>query len=100
MKKISFLLVIFVLLSSATNAQYAAQKEAAYMATLKAVTDYKINDEDNLRNVEDLRENERFKRDLMKMLSKLSNSHTKNSTNIRVYKILLKAGKDIYNELN
>lgn len=100
MKKISFLLVIFVLLSSAANAQYAAQREAAYMATLKAVTDYKINDEDNLRNVEDLRENERFKRDLMKMLSKLSNSYTKNSTNIRVYKILLKAGKDIYNELN
>ena len=71
-----------------------------YMATLKAVTDYKMGDEENLRDLDQLRESERFNRDLYKMIEKLSNRRTKNSTNIRVYNILLKAGKELYNELN
>lgn len=82
------------------KAQYSAQNEAKYIATLKAVVDYKINDEENYKDIESLRQNKRFNKDLSEMLSKLSNRRTKNSTNSRVYKILLKAGKDVYNELN
>ena len=82
------------------QAQYTAQKDAMYMVTLKAVVNYKIDDEENLINIGRLRENERFNRDLVKMLGKLSNKRTKNALNSRVYKILLQAGKDIYNELD
>lgn len=99
--KVLYLVVFGMLLSvSSSQAQYAAQREAMYIATLKAVVDYKIDDEENLRDVESLRQNQRFNRDLSKMLSKLSNRRTKNSTNSRVYRILLQAGKEIYNELN
>lgn len=101
MIKIIQLTVLISLLSLSTaKAQYAAQAEAKYMATLKAVVDYKINDEENYNDIESLRQNKRFNQELTKMLSKLSNRRTKNSTNAKVYKILLKAGKDIYNELD
>jgi hypothetical protein len=92
--------ILFLLFATNATAQYSAQREAMYMATLKAVADYKINDEENLRNVESLRENQRFNRDLTKMLSKLSNRRAKDSVNEKVYKILLQAGKEIYNELD
>jgi len=100
MNKICLLVLIAILGSTSAQAQYSAQKEAMYIATLKAVVDYKINDEENLRDIESLRENERFKRRLMDMMAKLSNNRTKNSTNNKVYNILLKAGKDVYNTLN
>ena len=100
MKYCFLLLLTSFLFATTAFAQYTAQKEAVYMATLKAVVDYKINDEENLKKVEELRQNERFKRDLMEMIGKLSNRRSKDSVNNRVYKILLKAGKDIYNELN
>lgn len=94
-------LVFLIILSMLTEAyaQYSAQNDAVYMATLKAVADYKIGDEENLKDVENLRANQRFLLDLRKMLDKLSNRRSKNSTNTRVYNILLKAGKEIYNEL-
>lgn len=89
-----------VILSLPASAQFAAQNDAKYIATLKAVVIYKIDDDENLAAVESLRENQAFNRRLQRMLDKLQNSRTKNSTNRRVYNILLKAGKDIYNELN
>lgn len=96
------LLAVFfsVILSLPASAQFAAQNDAKYIATLKAVVNYKIDDDENLAAVESLRENQAFNRRLQRMLDKLQNSRTKNSTNRRVYNILLKAGKDIYNELN
>ena len=96
------LLAIILTISTAVpaSAQFAAQNDAKYIATLKAVTNYKIDDEENINAVESLRENQAFNRKLQRMMSKLQNSRTKNSTNRRVYNILLKAGKDIYNELN
>lgn len=94
---IVFLLVLLVAIEA--KAQYSAQNDAMYIATLKAVVDYKIDDEENIKNIENLRANKRFLLDLRKMLDKLSNRRSKNSTNTRVYNILLKAGKDIYNEL-
>lgn len=91
--------VFSLFLSLPCSAQYAAQNDAKYIATLKAVVNAKIDDEENLSAVEQLRENQRFNRELMRMLEKLQNTRTKNSTNRRVYNILLKAGKDVYDEL-
>ncbi len=82
------------------QAQYAAQQDAQYIATLKAVVNHKIDDEENLTAVESLRENPAFSRKLTRMLNKLQNTRTKDSVNRRVYNILLKAGRDIYRELD
>lgn len=93
-------LLAFLFHIPCADAQYAAQKDASYIATLKAVIDFKMNDEDNLKELNALRENKNFNRKLSQMLSKLSNRRSKNSKNEKIYKILIKAGKDIYNELN
>ena len=82
------------------SAQYTSQREAMYIATLKAVVNYKINDEDNLSDIEKLRQNRRFNERLQEMLDKLQNTRNKNSTNKKVYNILLKAGEDIYKLLD
>ena len=95
---LSFVLGLFFVVPA--SAQYSAQNDAKYLATLKAVANYKIEDEENLNAVESLRENQRFNQQLQRMLNKLQNTRTKNSTNKRVYNILVKAGKDIYNELD
>lgn len=92
---------ILAFLNSATvYAQYTSQREAMYIATLKAVVNYKIDDEENISDIEKLRQNERFNRHLQEMLDKLQNTRNKNSTNKKVYNILLQAGKDIYNLLD
>lgn len=92
-------LLLFLLYNFGAKAQYASQKDAVYLATIKAVADYKINDEKDLQDVESLRNNQKFLQELNKMLEKLSNDKSKNPVNSRVYNILLKAGKDIYDEL-
>lgn len=96
-----FLLIIAVFISVSFNAsaQYTSQKDAMYLATIKAVADYKIDDKENIKNIEALRSNKRFLQELRSMISKLSNNKNKNSTNNKVYKILINAGKEIYNEL-
>ncbi len=93
-------MAVTVLTVSDVNAQYSASKDAQYLAVVKAVANYKINDEENLRQVEKLRENEAFNRKLQKMLEKLSNSRTKDTTNRKVLQILERAGKDIYDLLD
>ena len=92
--------IVFLALQTYALAQYSAQKDAMYIATLKAVTDYKINDEENIKDIEALRENQRFLQDLRKMMKKLSNQRGKDALNTRIYKILKNAGKEIYSELN
>ena len=92
--KITYLLLIGSILLAP-----AARKDAEYIATLRAVVNYKIDDEENLRDIEALRQDRRFNQDLQKMLNKLTNSRTKNTDNKRVQKILEQAGKDIYNIL-
>ncbi len=84
---------------TAGTAAYSSQKDAMYLATLKAVVNYKIDDEETFDDMQSLRQNERFVRQLQGMLNKLSNSKTKDSKNKRVQKILEQAGKDIYNIL-
>lgn len=101
MRYLPFFLILFLVgvIVKPAQAQYASQMDAAYLATLKAVADYKINDEENLDDVEELRQDEKFNKKLRKMLNKLDNRKSKNSENKRVYEILKKAGRDIYNEL-
>lgn len=77
----------------------AADDDAMYLAVVKAVSAYKINDEENIRGVERLRQDRRFNENLQKMLDKLSNSRSKDSKNRKVLKILEQAGKDIYETL-
>ncbi len=82
------------------QAQYSAQKDAQYIATLKAVVNQKINDEEIIKDIESLRQNKNFNEKLQKMLDKLSNRRTKNTTNRRVLQILERAGEDIYKLLD
>ncbi len=81
-------------------AQFSAQKDAQYLATLKAVVNYKINDEENLKDIESLRQNQAFNQKLQNMLNKLQNTRTKNTTNRKVQQILEKAGQDLYRLLD
>lgn len=82
------------------NAQaMSADKDAMYLAVIKAVANYKINDEENIRGVERLRQDQRFNEQLIKMMEQLDNSRTKDGKNRRILKILEKAGKDIYDIL-
>ena len=100
--KLGIFCLTFAVLFSISNAQaqYTASKDAVYLATIKAVADYKINDQEELDKVEELRQSPAFNKKLQKMLDKLSNERTKNSTNQRILKILKDAGKQIYDELN
>lgn len=96
---IPLVLLAFCFMSSPAAAQMAASKDAQYLATVKAVANYKINDEEELRNIERLRENEAFNRQLQKMMGKLQNTRTKDNKNQRVLQILKQAGKEIYDIL-
>lgn len=98
--RLLFLVTLMAFLNiSSSRAQFSAQNDAMYIATLKAVVNYKIDDAENLANVESLRENKLFNQRLARMLDKLQNTRTKDTTNRRVYNILLRAGKQIYDEL-
>ena len=99
MKKIAILLFLLLFVSP-VQAQFSASKNAQYIATLKAVTNYKIDDEEINKDIEKLRQNKMFVERLQKMLDKLSNRRTKDSTNRKVLKILEKAGEDIYKLLD
>lgn len=87
------------LMASSVSAQMSASQDAQYLATIKAVANYKIDDEEEIRNVERLRANEAFNRQLQKMMEKLQNTRTKNSKNQQVLQILKRAGKEIYDIL-
>ncbi len=81
------------------NAQMAALNEAKYITTLKVVVDHKMKDVDIADDVAQLREHQKFKQDLAKMLKKLDNSRPNEAKNRRIMKILERTGKEIYNEL-
>ncbi len=95
MKTLSVTMLALFLFTGVANAQFAASKDAQYLAVVKAVANYKIDDEENLRQVEELRDNEKFNNKLQKMLDKLSNKRTKDSTNQRVLQILKRTGKEL-----
>ena len=95
MKILPIILAVATLAAGDVNAQYSASKEAQYLAIVKAVADFKIDDEEHLRKMEKLRENEKFNRDLYSMIQKLNNSRRKDSTNRKVLQILENAGKQL-----
>lgn len=95
MKTLSVTMLTLFLFTGVANAQFAASKDAQYLAVVKAVANYKIDDEEYLRQVEELRNNEKFNNKLQKMLDKLSNKRTKDSTNQRVLQILKRTGKEL-----
>ncbi len=99
MFRIAFFSLIMMMIASSASAQLASQKDARNMAVLKAVVNYKINDEENMRDIEKLREDVQFNQRLLRMLDKLSNERTKDARNKRVLEILEKAGDDLYREL-
>lgn len=100
MRFLFFITVIAVAIcTSSAYAQYSSTKNAQYLATIKAVANYKINDEEEYKNVEKLRQDVRFNEKLQGMLNKLQNTKTKNSDNKRVLQILENAGKEIYDIL-
>lgn len=99
MRMFSLVFLAAFLMASPVSAQMSASKDAQYLATIKAVANYKINDEEEIRNVERLRANENFNRQLQKMMEKLQNTRTKNSKNQQVLQILKRAGKEIYDIL-
>ena len=95
MKILPIILAVATLAAGDVNAQYSASKEAQYLAIVKAVADFKIDDEEHFRKMEKLRENEKFNRDLYSMVQKLDNSRRKDSTNRKVLQILENAGKQL-----
>lgn len=99
MRMFSLVFLAVFLMASPVSAQMSASKDAQYLATIKAVANYKIDDEEEIRNVERLRANEAFNRQLQKMMEKLQNTRTKNSKNQQVLQILKRAGKEIYDIL-
>lgn len=92
--------IVIIGFSAYANAQTSSQKEAAYFATLKAVADYKINDDNNLKEMEQLRQDKKFNDKIKKMMEQLQNTKSKDTKNKNIYNILRQAGKMIYDELS
>ena len=95
-----FAILIMVLVINPAYAQFSASKDAQYLATVKAVANYKIEDEELQRDIAKLRQNKAFNEKLQKMLDKLNNRRTKDAKNRKVLKILEEAGEQIYNLLD
>ena len=89
-----------ILVINPAYAQFSASKDAQYLATIKAVANYKIEDEELQRDIAKVRQNKAFNEKLQKMLDKLNNRRTKDAKNRKVLKILEEAGEQIYNLLD
>ena len=87
-KNLLIVMILFSFLYSSNVNAFAAKEDAENLAVLMAVMNYKINDSEYAKDLDALRENERFNRQLRRMLDKLSNNRTKNSTNSNKYVIL------------
>ena len=98
-KNVGLLFLFLVSFVGGANAQVAALNEAKYITTLKVVTDHKMKDADLVGDIDQLRENERFLKDLKGMLAKLDNNRPNSAKNLKIKRILERAGKEIYNEL-
>lgn len=99
LKKVVLVVFFSVICAFVAQAQVAALNEAKYITTLKVITDHKMNDADLVSDIDKLRQNENFIKDLKKMMAKLDNDRPNSAKNLKIKRILEKAGKDIYNEL-
>lgn len=99
MIKGSFFFLFFMMCAFSAQAQSAALNKAKYVTVLKVILDHKMNDEELMPDVAKLRESERFKKELVKMIGKLDNSRPSEAKNRRIMRILERTGKEIYDEL-
>ncbi len=98
-KSLIFTAIFTVSLVVSAHAQVAALNEAKYITTLKVVADHKMKDADLVSDIDKLRQNKNFNRDLVQMLAKLDNDKPNSAKNLKIKRILERAGKEIYNEL-
>lgn len=99
LKKVVLVVFFSAICAFVAQAQVAALNEAKYITTLKVITDHKMSDADLVSDIDKLRQNENFIKDLKKMMAKLDNDRPNSAKNLKIKRILEKAGKDIYNEL-
>lgn len=95
-----FVFVLSLLMTSSAEAQFAAQRDASHMIIVRVISEAKMEDQEFIRDIEDLRENQQFNRRLERMLGQISNERTKNARNREVVRILQQAGRDIERALN
>ena len=99
--KYIFLLSLLLLTSPIMAQDYpSSEKDAVYLATLKAVLDYKMNDTENIKQLDKLRKDEKFNQKLQEMLEDLDNKKRSSRKDKRVYELLIRAGKNVYNVLD
>lgn len=100
MRKI-LILSLFLLVLPVVNvwAQSTTLNKAKYLATLKVVSEHKMNDKSIVSDLDKLRQYSRFNQELSKMLEKLDNSKPNDAKNQKIMRILERTGKEIYNEL-
>lgn len=98
-KNLVLVAVITIFTTFSAYAQIAALNEAKYITTLKVITDHKMNDADLVSDIDKLRQNENFIKDLKLMMAKLDNDRPNSAKNLKIKRILERAGKEIYNEL-
>lgn len=99
MIKSVLLVLCFMVCAFSAQAQSSALNKAKYVTVLKVILDHKMNDAELMPDVAKLRESERFKRELVKMIGKLDNSRPNEAKNRRIMRILERTGKEIYDEL-
>lgn len=98
LKKIGIAL-FFMVMSDFAYAQSATLNKAKYVTVLKVIADHKMEDAELVPDVDKLRESEKFKRELKKMIEKLDNSRPSEAKNRKIMRILERTGKEIYDEL-
>ncbi len=98
-KVLIFSLFLLVLSVVDVAAQTATLNKAKYLATLKVVSEHKMNDKNIVSDMDKLRQYSRFNQELSKMLEKLDNSRPNDAKNQKIMRILERTGKEIYNEL-
>ena len=100
MNKFFVLCVIFLCgVSVQAKAQSATLNKAKYLATIKVISEHKMDDADIEKDMDKLRSNKKFKQILNKMVEKLDNTRPNEAKNRRIMQILERAGKEIYDEL-
>ena len=100
MRKIIFIILFSLIIPSFAQAQSTAQRRVSNIIIVKVISEHKMDDEELARDIEALRDNDRFNRRLQRMLDQVQNTRTKNARNRELMRILERAGQDIDRLLN
>ena len=98
-KVLFFSLILSVVPMVQAWAQSTTLNKAKYIATLKVISEHKMEDKSIVSEMDRLRQYSRFNQELSQMLNKLDNSKPNEAKNQKIMRILERAGKEIYNEL-